>query len=52
MLGPTDTYTVEFLLLSEVRQAAAQEGRAENEEEVGEDGAQEGILHHLDLPLP
>lgn len=45
------TYPVVFLLLTEVHQATEQEGRAENKEEVREDRAQEGVLHHIDLPL-
>lgn len=44
-------YPVVWLVGSEISDAAAEERCAEDEQQVGEDGAEEGALDHLDLPL-
>lgn len=43
------THPVVRLVGAEVDDAAAEEGRAEHEQQVGEDGAEEGALDDLDL---
>ena len=45
------TYPVVWLVGAEVDDAAAEEGGAEHEQQVGEDGAEEGALDDLDLAL-
>lgn len=43
------TYSVERAFLGVVGDSAAEEGGAEDKEEVGKDGAEEGPLDHLYL---
>jgi hypothetical protein len=45
------THPVVWLVGAEVDDAAAEEGGAEDEQQVGEDGAEEGALDDLDLAL-
>jgi hypothetical protein len=51
MYSTAYTHPVVWLGDVEVDDAPAEEGGAEHEQEVGEDGAEEGALDHLDLPL-
>lgn len=44
-------YPVERAFLGVIDDSAAEEGRAEDEEEVGEDGSEEGPLEDFDLVI-